>query len=71
MYLDEEAKPDTPSTKLPSYSSMREFAFDDPLVKKEYLKNTFPESGGSGTGWLDALELDSKGNPAKTAKTSC
>ena len=68
VYLDEEAKPDTPSTKLPSYSSMREFAFDDPLVKKEYLKNTFPESGGSGTGWLDALELDSKGNPAKTAK---
>lgn len=67
-YLDEEAKPDTPSTKLPSYSSMREFAFDDPLVKKEYLKNTFPESGGSGTGWLDTLELDSKGNPAKTAK---
>lgn len=68
VYLDEEVKPDTPSTKLPSYSSMREFAFDDPLVKKEYLKNTFPESGGSGTGWLDALELDSKGNPAKTAK---
>ena len=68
VYLDEEAKPDTPSTKLPSYSSMREFAFDDPLVKKEYLKNTFPESGGSGTGWLDTLELDSKGNPAKTAK---
>lgn len=68
VYLDEEAKPDTPSTKLPSYSSMREFAFDDPLVKKEYLKNTFPESGGSGAGWLDALELDSKGNPAKTAK---
>lgn len=67
-YLDEEAKPDTPSTKLPSYSSMREFAFGDPLVKKEYLKNTFPESGGSSTGWLDALELDSKGNPAKTAK---
>ncbi len=67
-YLDEETKPDTPSTKLPSYSSMREFAFDDPLVKKEYLKNTFPESGGSGPGWLDALELDSKGNPAKTAK---
>lgn len=68
VYLDEEAKPDTPSTKLPSYSGMREFAFDDPLVKKEYLKNTFPESGGSGTGWLDTLELDSKGNPAKTAK---
>ena len=67
-YLDEEAKPDTPSTKLPSYSSMREFAFNDPCVKKEHLKNTFPESGGSGTGWLDALELDSKGNPAKTAK---
>lgn len=66
--LDEDAKPDTPSTKLPSYSNMREFAFEDPLVKKEYLKNTFPESGGSGTGWLDALELDSKGNPAKTAK---
>ena len=60
VYLDEEAKPDTPSTKLPSYSSMREFAFDDPLVKKEYLKNTFPESGGSGTGWLDALELDGR-----------
>lgn len=34
VYLDEEAKPDTPSTKLPSYSSMREFAFDDPLVKR-------------------------------------
>lgn len=68
VYLDEEAKPDTPSTKLPSYSSMREFAFGDPLVKKEYLKNAFPESSGSGTGWLDALELDSKGNPAKTAK---
>lgn len=66
--LDEEAKPDTPSTKLPSYSGMREFAFSDPLVKKEYLKNAFPESGGSGTDWLDALELDSKGNPAKTAK---
>lgn len=66
--LDDEAKPDTPSTKLPSYSNMREFAFEDPLVKKEYLKNAFPESSGSGTGWLDALELDSKGNPAKTAK---
>lgn len=66
--LDEEAKPDTPSAKLPSYSNMREFAFRDPLVKKEYLKNAFPESSGSGTGWLDALELDSKGNPAKTAK---
>ena len=66
--LDEEAKPDTPSTKLPSYSNMREFAFEDPLVKKEYLKNAFPESSGPGTGWLDALELDSKGNPAKTAK---
>ena len=67
-YLDEEAKPDTPSTKLPSYSGMREFAFSDPLVKKEYLKNAFPESSGSSTDWLDALELDSKGNPAKTAK---
>lgn len=67
-YLDEETKPDTPSTKLPSYSSMREFAFNDPLVKKEYLKNTFPGSGGSGPDWLDTLELDSKGNPAKTAK---
>lgn len=67
-YLDEETKPDTPSTKLPSYSSMREFAFNDPLVKKEYLKNTFPGSSGSGPDWLDTLELDSKGNPAKTAK---
>lgn len=67
-YLDEEAKPDTPSMKLPSYSSMCEFAFNDPLVKKEYLKNAFTESGESGTDWLDDLELDSKGNPAKTAK---
>lgn len=67
-YLDEETKPDTPNTKLPSYSGMCEFAFSDPLVKKEYLKNAFPESSGSSTDWLDALELDSKGNPAKTAK---
>ena len=67
-YLDEETKPDTPSMKLPSYSGMRKFAFSDPLVKKEYLKNAFPESSGSSTDWLDALELDSKGNPAKTAK---
>ena len=58
VYLDEEAKPDTPSTKLPSYSSMREFAFDDPLVKngifEKYISRIrwirYRLAGCSGTG---------------------
>lgn len=35
---DEDAKPDTPSTKLPSYTAMKDFARNDTEVKKQLLE---------------------------------
>lgn len=45
-YLDEDAKPDTPTPKLPSSAAMREFALQDEAVHKKYLEEIFEAPEG-------------------------
>lgn len=45
-HFDEDAKPDTPSTKLESYSKMCEMALQDPAVKKKILSANFRKRRG-------------------------
>lgn len=65
-YLDEEAKPDTPTAKLPSMKEMKNFASQDKATRLEDAKEKFgaPENEEA------VLELDYDGNNKlkKTAK---
>jgi putative DNA primase/helicase len=73
---DEDAREDTPINRMPSYVTMEEFARKDPKVKKQVLteklsdaKSDFedaPEDEQESDEWMDALEVDKKGNVCST-----
>ena len=78
-HQDDMAKPDTPTNRLPSFASMLRTAQEDPETKRTHLHEQFGASPdpvahtadtesaeGSDDGWLDLLELDSKGFVKKT-----
>lgn len=62
-HLDEDAKLDTPSIRLESYSKMCEMALQDSAVKKEHIISKFPEDErDDNTGdWLKELETNGEG----------
>lgn len=74
--LDEEAKPDTPVSKLPSYTSMCEFAVKDTYVtallnteryKKAVTAFQAPIEDNATMNWIGKLEVNGKsGLPAGT-----
>ena len=72
---DEDAREDTPSNKLPSYTAMVEFAVKDPKVKKLIASERISEAKmdfdgivieepeeNSNDEWLGDLDADKKGN---------
>lgn len=78
-HQDDMAKPDTPTNRLPSFASMLRTAQEDPATKRTHLHDQFGSSPdpvaqvevseapeGDDDGWLDLLELDSKGFVKKT-----
>lgn len=73
-HLDEEAKPDTPVNKLPSYSAMCEFAIKDTYVasllnQERYEKATqdFAVAPEENANWISKLKVSpTTGAPAKT-----
>lgn len=57
--LDDEAKPDTPVNKLPSFVEMAKLAGNDPKVKKQRIENDFGREERfqeENTDWLHELE---------------
>lgn len=76
---DEDAKEDTPSNRLPSYTAMVDFASKDSKVRKrlgverlQEVRSDFAEAyGGDGeeapdTDWLELMDVDGKGNYRST-----
>lgn len=68
-HFDEDAKPDTPSTKLESYSKMCEMALQDPAVKKENIISKFPEEERADNAgeWIKSLEINGDGKVLSTS----
>lgn len=68
-HFDEDAKPDTPSTKLESYSKMCEMALQDPAVKKENIISKFPEEERADNAgeWIKNLEINGDGKVLSTS----
>ncbi|MFZ5645797.1 MAG: VapE domain-containing protein [Bacillota bacterium] len=72
--LDDEAKPDTPTNKLPSYNAMCQLAISDPSVaallnQERYEKATreFAGDPNDNTNWMAKLAVSyTTGMPAKT-----
>lgn len=70
--LDEKAKPDTQTQRLPSFKEMTQFALDDRSVKLEIAKEREVQaladfsSDGDSTDWEASLELDQKGDVKDT-----
>lgn len=72
--LDDEAKPDTPTNKLPSFTAMCEFAVKDTNVaailnQERYEKATqeFSNAPEDTANWISKLQVSaSSGSPAKT-----
>lgn len=66
--LDEKSKPDTATTKLPSYKAMQEFASQDTEVRLQLAKEReaaaladFEEGDDGSLDWQTALEIDKTG----------
>lgn len=62
--MDDEAKPDTPVNKLPSFVEMAKLAGQDPRVVKQQLEEDFSQESrfqGQSTDWLYRLERKPKG----------
>lgn len=75
--LDDDAKPDTPTNRLPSYKAMCEMAVLDTYVaallnQERYEKATEdfdqPIEAGDNLNWLKLLTYNSAGNPIKNIK---
>ncbi|MEG0941444.1 MAG: virulence-associated E family protein [Oscillospiraceae bacterium] len=77
--LDDEAKPDTPPNRLPSYTAMVEFALTisdvTALMARERMSSVMEDFDGVSAGndadaanWMQSLDVDARGNPAKTVK---
>ncbi len=74
--LDDDAKPDTPTNKLPSYTAMCEYAVADPHVAallnteryEAATKDFETPPGADDTNWIIKLQVSpSTGTPAKTS----
>lgn len=72
--LDDEAKPDTPTNKLPSFTAMCDFAVADTyvgsiLIQERYEKATqaFATPVEDNANWISKLQVGSTGAIAKTA----
>ena len=70
--LDDKAKPDTPTHKLPSFKAMTDFAINDEKVKLQLAKereqqasNDFDDST-DGANWQTTLELNKDGSVKET-----
>ena len=76
---DDEAKPDTPTNKLPSYTAMCEFAVSDTYVasllnQERYEKATqdFAQPMEDNANWISKLQVSSStGTPVKTIDNIC
>ena len=76
--MDDDAKPDTPTNRLPSYDAMCEFAVADPdvsaLLNKERYERAleaFDEAPDeTGTDWMKKLVLNGQGGPERTINNS-
>lgn len=72
--LDDEAKPGTPVTRLPSYKAMREFAMDDSDVTAMMAKDRIAEADDDFADpvkddeWVKQLEMDENGAIDASAK---
>ncbi|MCC0782900.1 hypothetical protein IR152_07335 [Clostridioides sp. ES-S-0108-01] len=71
--LDEDAKPETPVNRLPSFTRMSEFASSDTKVRKtigreniDKAKDDFGDIDFEDDEWLTKLEYDNKGSYKKT-----
>ncbi|MCC0696913.1 virulence-associated E family protein [Clostridioides sp. ES-S-0048-02] len=71
--LDEDAKPETPVNRLPSFTRMSEFASSDTKVRKtigreniDKAKDDFGDIDFKDDEWLTKLEYDNKGSYKKT-----
>lgn len=78
--LDDDAKPDTPTNRLPSYTAMCEFAISDPAVstllnQERYEKATQAFSTpieAADANWMSLLAVSpTTGTPAKTMDNIC
>jgi len=68
-HQDEEAKPDTPTVKLPSYKAMLDFALADPAVKTTIGEERLAEAGedfADSGNWLEKLKANRKGEYLST-----
>lgn len=70
--LDDNAKPETPANRLPSYEAMTKAAMEDPVVRQLLLQERHDQaaaefsSPGTDLNWLAKLELTSSGGYART-----
>ena len=69
--LDEEAKEDTPSTRLPSYKAMIEFARNDSAVKKYIYSEDFSEDIDDEDDWVSKLEVKKDGKILPSVDNAC
>ena len=80
-HLDDEAKPDTPTNRLPSFAAMNEFALSIPEVsailnQERYEKATqafsSPATAGADANWMARLQISpTTGAIAKTMDNIC
>ena len=80
-HLDDEAKPDTPTNRLPSFAAMNEFALSIPEVsailnQERYEKATqafsSPANAGADANWMARLQISpTTGAIAKTMDNIC
>jgi putative DNA primase/helicase len=77
--LDDDAKPETPSNRLPSYIAMQELAINNPGVSALIMQERYAEAVSDFDGvpatneaatvnWMSKLEKTGTGAPAKTLK---
>ena len=75
--LDDEAKPDTPTNRLPSYAAMQDLALADEEIKADLLAHKWDEAleafGGEpqpadDPNWKKELAINSQGQPEKSMR---
>lgn len=67
--LDDDAKPDTPVNKLPSYVQMSNLVYADPKVKLQQIEEDFKDEPAfieSDKDWLKELDYDTKAGKFKS-----
>ncbi|MDF2873348.1 MAG: hypothetical protein K0R22_31 [Sporomusa sp.] len=77
-HLDEEAKPDTPTVKLPSYKAMLDFSTKDVKVKQLLGEERLAEANNDFTNadeaddkaWLSRLDIDKRGKYLSTPENA-